>query len=60
VLMNYRTTTGRSWSNDIQIALSGTNVFDRNPPAVNNQWGYDVANVQPLGRLLALSVKKNW
>ncbi len=51
------------WSNNVTVALSAQNVFDRPPPFVNNQIlrvGYDPENANARGRVLALQLTKRW
>lgn len=48
-----------------RIALSATNLFDRNPPFVINQafdstLGYDPEQASPVGRLIALQLRLGW
>jgi iron complex outermembrane receptor protein len=44
----------------MQITLNVVNVLNHDPPFVDIQWGYDVYNVQALGRVVSLDVKKSW
>jgi iron complex outermembrane recepter protein len=50
----------------VQIALSVENLFDKDPPFVASQGspiahsGYDSVNATPLGRFIALDVRKAW
>jgi len=44
----------------VQIALRSVNVFDRDPPFVNNAFGFDPWNASPLGRLVTLQLTKTW
>ena len=45
-----------------QIALSVVNLLDRDPPFANGLtgYGYDEANANPYGRLLALDLRHRW
>lgn len=56
----YRTSTQSAWLRNMDVALNVVNVFDRAPPFVDNPFGYDVVNAQPLGRVLNVSIRKNW
>lgn len=58
--VGYVSGEGDRWFENLRISLGATNVFNRNPPFVNSQYGYDQANTPPLGRLFAISLKKNW
>lgn len=42
------------------LSLNAVNVFNHDPPFVDSEFGYDVANVQPLGRVLSLALTENW
>ena len=50
----------------LRIALSATNLFDRDPPYVNFSWpgvtavGYDPQNASAVGRVVSLQVTKKW
>lgn len=44
------------------FALNAQNVFDKDPPFVNNAQGvgYDPENAAPLGRFFAFNITKRW
>jgi outer membrane receptor protein involved in Fe transport len=42
------------------VTLNGVNLFNQAPPFVDSLYGYDVANVQALGRVLSLQVTQRW
>lgn len=49
----------------VSLALSITNLFDRDPPRTayllgTTTIGYDVENASPLGRIVALQLSKQW
>lgn len=50
----------------LRVALSATNVFDRDPPYVNFAWpgvtavGYDPQNASAIGRVISLQITKKW
>ena len=49
--------------NDIRLSLSIRNLFDNDPPFVNNsavRVGYDPENVSPLGRFISFNITKTW
>lgn len=53
----------RGWGLDgLEVALSATNLFNAEPPFVNNLTGiaYDQANANPLGRQLGVRLTKDW
>ena len=50
---------------DLSIALSATNLFDRDPPKAAYflgpfSVGFDPDNASPLGRVVSLTVTKKW
>jgi iron complex outermembrane receptor protein len=58
--VTYRTPKGTGWCDDVEIAGGAVNLFDRPPPFVNTEMGYDVANAEPTGRMLTLLLQKHW
>ena len=48
--------------NDTVFSLNVMNLFDNDPPFVNNTSGvgYDPANADPLGRFISLTLTKKW
>ena len=50
--------------NGLELALSAQNVFDEDPPSVpivaTVQASYDSTNASPLGRFLAIELRKTW
>ena len=51
---------GLSGSGATDLTLNVVNVLDRAPPFVDNPFGYDVANVQALGRVLGVQLTERW
>ena len=55
-----------AWSQGIQVQLTVENLFDQDPPFVENLsganalYGFDPVNASPVGRLVALRVSKAW
>jgi len=52
-----------SWLHGMRVELSVRNVFNVDPPFLNNQEtyiGYDQENADPYGRLLSLELRKSW
>lgn len=47
-------------SEGLSIALDIQNVADEDPPFVNLAGGYDPQSASPLGRLVAVSLRKSW
>jgi outer membrane receptor protein involved in Fe transport len=51
------------WLQGTRIELNARNVFNVNPPFLNNQVvsiGYDQENANPYGRVLSLELRKSW
>jgi iron complex outermembrane recepter protein len=52
-----------SWLRGMRIELNARNVFNVDPPFLNNQLqyiGYDQENADPYGRLLSVQLRKLW
>jgi outer membrane receptor protein involved in Fe transport len=52
-----------SWLHGMRLELNARNVFNVDPPFLNNQVtyiGYDQENADPYGRLLSLQLLKRW
>jgi iron complex outermembrane receptor protein len=45
---------------DLSLALDVQNLADEEPPFVNLSGGYDPQSASPMGRLVALSLRKSW
>jgi len=56
----YRTGKGGGLASGTQVTLNIVNLLNHDPPFVDNQFGYDVYNVQALGRVISLNVRKSW
>lgn len=55
--------TGSFWLDGLSMALSVSNLFDKDPPYVDDQYygfGYDPANADPRGRMISLTVGRRW
>ncbi len=48
------------WLDNVDLAATAVNVFDKDPPFANVPEGYDRANADPFGRMLAFQVTKGW
>ena len=51
------------WLQGTRIELNARNVFNVDPPFLNNQIvgiGYDQENANPYGRVLSLELRKSW
>ncbi len=44
----------------LSVALDAQNVTDEDPPFVNLSGGYDPQSASPIGRLVGISVRKEW
>jgi iron complex outermembrane recepter protein len=54
---------GNSWLRDMSVEFNARNLFNVDPPFLNNQVtyiGYDQENADPYGRLLSLQLRKRW
>ncbi len=40
--------------------LNAVNVFNQSPPFVDSEFGYDIGNVQALGRVLSVQITQRW
>ena len=60
VQLRYGTRVDAGLWSGLEFTLNAVNVFNQSSPFVDNVNGYDVANFQPLGRVLSLSVRKKW
>lgn len=62
--LSYDETSGPPLLRNTSFGLSVSNLFDEDPPGIVGSGfypaGYDVANASPLGRFIALSMKKGW
>jgi iron complex outermembrane receptor protein len=56
----YRTRQDTGWLSGIEVSLNGVNLFNHDPPFVDDLYGYDVYNVQALGRVVSADITKHW
>jgi iron complex outermembrane receptor protein len=56
----YRTRPRAAWLGGFEFSVNAVNVFNHEPPFVDNAYGYDPNNVQPLGRVVSADVSKRW
>ncbi len=42
------------------LRLNAVNVFNQSPPFVDSEFGYDIGNVQALGRVLSVQLTQRW
>jgi iron complex outermembrane receptor protein len=56
----YRTRPDAGWLSGMEFAVNAVNVLNRAPPFVDDEFGYDLYNVQALGRVVSADVSKRW
>jgi outer membrane receptor protein involved in Fe transport len=56
----YMTQQGPGWLSGMEFSLNGVNVLNHAPPFVDDLYGYDVYNVQALGRVVSADISKRW
>ncbi|MGH8288597.1 MAG: TonB-dependent receptor domain-containing protein [Steroidobacteraceae bacterium] len=56
----YRTRPDASWLGGVEFSINAVNVLNHDPPFVDDQYGYDAYNVQPLGRVVSADINKSW
>lgn len=58
--LQYQAGVCSEWWCGTEVTLNAVNIFNRAPPFVDNSYGYDVANAQPLGRVVSVEVRRRW
>ncbi len=58
VYLRYRLSPGRR--GQTTVSLNAMNALNHDPPFVDNQFGYDIYNVQALGRVVSLELDQRW
>jgi outer membrane receptor protein involved in Fe transport len=56
----YRTQQDAGWLSGLELSINTVNVFNHDPPFVDEITGYDVYNVQALGRVVSADISKQW
>lgn len=56
----YRTRQDAGWLSGLELSINAVNVFNHDPPFVDDLNGYDVYNVQALGRVVSADISKRW
>lgn len=56
----YRTREDIGWLSGMQVSLNVTNLLNHDPPFVDDNGGFDVFNVQALGRVVSADISKRW
>jgi outer membrane receptor protein involved in Fe transport len=60
VRLGYRTASGDGLLDSVELGLNAANVFNRAPPFLDREMGYDAQNTEPYGRVLSLTLQKKW
>jgi len=58
--VEYRTREHAGWLSGLELSINAVNLFNRDPPFIDDQFGYDQLNVQPLGRVVSADISKRW
>jgi outer membrane receptor protein involved in Fe transport len=56
----YRARRGEGWLSQMEFSLNAVNVLNHDPPFVDDLTGYDLYNVQALGRVVSVDISKQW
>ncbi|HEV2269090.1 MAG TPA: TonB-dependent receptor [Steroidobacteraceae bacterium] len=56
----YRTGQDDGWLSGMEFSVNAVNVLNHDPPFVDDLNGYDVYNVQALGRVVSADIGKRW
>ena len=56
----YQTRPDEGWPGGMEFSLNVVNVLNHAPPFVDDSIGYDVYNVQALGRVVSADIIKRW
>jgi iron complex outermembrane receptor protein len=56
----YRTRRDAGWLSGVEFSVNAVNVLNHDPPFVDDEFGYDLYNVQALGRVVSADVSKRW
>jgi iron complex outermembrane recepter protein len=56
----YRSRRDTGWLGATEVTLNVVNVLNHDPPFVDSEFGYDAYNVQALGRVVSLDIRKSW
>jgi iron complex outermembrane receptor protein len=56
----YRWRRRARWLGGVELSLNVVNVLNHDPPFVDNAFGYDAYNVQPLGRVVSAGITERW
>jgi hypothetical protein len=56
----YLTRQNEGWLGGMELSVNVVNVLNHDPPFVDDLYGYDVYNVQALGRVVSADITKRW
>ena len=56
----YRVRHDAGWLSGTELSVNAVNVLNHSPPFVDDVYGYDVYNVQALGRVVSVDINKRW
>jgi outer membrane receptor protein involved in Fe transport len=56
----YRAQQNEGWLSGIELSINAVNVLNHDPPFVDDLTGYDLYNVQALGRVVSADISKRW
>jgi iron complex outermembrane recepter protein len=56
----YRTRADDGWLSGMELSLNAVNVLNHDPPFEDDLYGYDIYNVQALGRVVSADITKRW
>jgi iron complex outermembrane recepter protein len=56
----YRMSEDAGWLSGLELSVNAVNVLNHDPPFIDDQYGYDAYNVQPLGRVVSADLGKRW
>ena len=56
----YRSRQEEGWLRGMELSVNVVNVLNHSPPFVDDLYGYDVYNVQALGRVVSADINKRW
>ena len=60
VRLVYRARQEAGWLSGMEFSVNAVNVFNHDPPFVDDLFGYDLYNVQALGRVVSANISKRW
>src|SRR6185437_2583964 len=56
----YRSRDGNGWLSGLELSVNAVNLLNHDPPFVDDLNGYDLYNVQAVGRVLSVDISKRW